>query len=73
LAFDVAIVFGSVYKLYIVYFYIFEAMNCAMTYGIPASAANGNFAINSTTGVITTTVPLNREDRDEWIITGESK
>jgi hypothetical protein len=46
------------------------AMNGHLTYSIPDGVAGNNFRVNSTTGVVTTTLPLDREARDSWIITG---
>jgi len=49
---------------------LFAAENTALTYVIADGVAEDKFAINSTTGLITTTTPLDRETRDSWIITG---
>jgi len=51
-------------------FCLFAAENTALTYEIADGVAEDKFTINSTTGLITTTAPLDRETRDSWTVTG---
>ena len=51
---------------------IISGENAVLHYIIPNGIADGKFAISSFTGEITTTATLDREFRDNWVITGKS-
>ena len=52
-------------------FLYFLGENAVLHYIIPNGIANGKFAISSFTGEITTTATLDREFRENWVITGK--
>ena len=50
---------------------IYLGENAVLHYIIPSGIADGKFAISSFTGEITTSATLNREFRENWVITGK--
>lgn len=60
------------FHIYIyVYFFIFVlGDNGRLTYELPEGVADNHFEIDSQSGVITTQVKLDREERDYYSFTG---
>ncbi len=44
-----------------------------LQYIIPGGIADGKFSISPFTGEITTNATLDREARDSWVVTGQSR